>query len=385
MRPKIKHSLAVILSAFALSLLVACSSQGGHPLEPAGASLCLNIATIGQSRAGVESLLDNEKMQTLRVIVLHADGKVEHNRLYTLSGSGSESKLILLKVTPDEKKKIFLFANENSVGSVEGVGGETSGSTETLGAFFGKYPEGTGGFENAVRGLYFNPVYWDSAEEEFLPIPMSSEYELEMGKGSVERTFYVVRVATKFTINFENWRDEDVIVSGLRIKSHADRNYLMAHVNDFPDSDSYPGWIDWLKEVSEKSSENDTEAASWMTYYDLPGIAKHEVYTHGGTLTVKELDKTDPEDRKPGLTSTFFYLPESKNLKESEGTYGEQEYMLSFKVDGREDPFSFALPNLKALFRNTHVVVNITMYSKEIRFKLTLEPWVEGGRTEIEM
>lgn len=375
MRPKIKHSLAVILSAFALSLLVACSSQGGHPLEPAGASLCLNIATIGQSRAGVESLSDNEKMQTLRVIVLHADGKVEHNRLYSLSGSGSESKLILLKVTPDEKKKILLFANENSVGSVEGVEGETSVSTETLGAFFGKYPEGTGGFENAVRGLYFNPVYWDSAEEEFLPIPMSSEYVLEMGKGSVERTFYVVRVATKFTINFENWRDEDVIVSDLRIVRPADRNYLMAHVNDFPDSDSYPGWIDWLKEVSEKSSENDTEAASWMMNYDLPGVAKHEVYTHGGTLTVKELDKTD----------MVFYLPESKNLKESEVTHGEQEYMLSFKVTGREEPFSFALPNLKALFRNTHVVINIAMYTDRVLFRISVEPWDFGGRTEIDV
>lgn len=375
MRPKIKHSLAVILSAFALSLLVACSSQGGHPLEPAGASLCLNIATIGQSRTGVESLSDNEKMQTLRVIVLHADGKVEHNRLYSLSGSGSESKLILLKVTPDEKKKILLFANENSVGSVEGVEGETSGSTETLGAFFGKYPEGTGGFENAVRGLYFNPVYWDSAEEEFLPIPMSSEYVLEMGKGSVERTFYVVRVATKFTINFENWRDEDVIVSDLRIVRPADRNYLMAHVNDFPDSDSYPGWIDWLKEVSEKSSENDTEAASWMMNYDLPGVAKHEVYTHGGTLTVKELDKTD----------MVFYLPESKNLKESEVTHGEQEYMLSFKVTGREEPFSFALPNLKALFRNTHVVINIAMYTDRVLFRISVEPWDFGGRTEIDV
>ena len=42
---------------------------------------------------------------------------------------------------------------------------------------------------------------------------------------------------------------------------------------------------------------------------------------------------------------------------------GEQEYTLTIHIDGWEVPFVYKLPNLKALFRNTHVVVDITMYN----------------------
>ena len=57
-----------------------------------------------------------------------------------------------------------------------------------------------------------------------------------------------------------------------------------------------------------------------------------------------------------------FYLPESKSPK-AEATDGEQEYTLTIKINGRDEPFVCKLPNLKALFRNTHVVVDITMYN----------------------
>ena len=56
-----------------------------------------------------------------------------------------------------------------------------------------------------------------------------------------------------------------------------------------------------------------------------------------------------------------FYLPESKSPKAG-ATDGEQEYTLTIKINGKDEPFICKLPNLKALFRNTHVVVNITMY-----------------------
>ena len=59
-----------------------------------------------------------------------------------------------------------------------------------------------------------------------------------------------------------------------------------------------------------------------------------------------------------------FYLPESKNLKQEGATIvGEQEYTLSINIAGRAEPFVCKLDKLKALFRNTHLVVNITMYN----------------------
>lgn len=358
------HNIVVYLAAIALPLVVACSCQE-ESLPSYGneeATLLINLEPIGLSRASGEQIPDNEKMRSVRVVVLHdADGTVEHNRHFTLEGAQAQKK-ILLKVTPNEKKKIFLFANEESVSAVEG----TQSGNQTLTGFFQSYDENDAGFEAAVNGLYFAPDYSESR-----PIPMSSVYEIDFPvKGNFEGTFHVVRVATKFTINFRNWRGEDVTVSTLSIEKHADKNFLMAHVNDSEQNRQlFNGktWIQWLKDVSDASSENDdyatTEAAGWLKDYDLPAQADKSItYTHG-ELTVKaaSIDKNNPANSKPGEASTFFYLPESQNLKAG-ATDREQEYTLKLDIDGNNERFVYRLPNLKALFRNTNVVVNITMY-----------------------
>ena len=89
------------------------------------------------------------------------------------------------------------------------------------------------------------------------------------------------------------------------------------------------------------------------------------------------MDINNPSNSKPGVAQNipFFYLPESKNIKE-DATDGEQEYQLTIKVDGRDEPFVSTLPNLKALFRNTHVVVNITLY-KTLEIGVDVIPYSE--------
>lgn len=365
MKPNIIHSIVICLAALVLPLMVACSSQEESLLEEISeATLYLNIEPVGLTRAGTATLPDNEKMHSVRVIVLHSDGTVEHNKFYSLDGA-KEQRFILLKVTPDEKKKIYLFANEESMSEVEGVAGINS----TLSAFFDSYGEGTPGFEETVNSLYFAPDY--SAGK---PILMSSMYEIDFPeKGVVEETFYVVRVATKFMVNFMNWRGEEVIVENFTIANHADKNFLMAHVNDSEQNEQlFNGktWIDWLKEVSDASSEDDdyatTEAAGWLKDYELPEQAdKEKTYTHGRvTVGLPTVDIDNPNNSKPGVAKNIpvFYLPESKSPK-AEATDGEQEYTLTIKINGRDEPFVCKLPNLKALFRNTHVVVDITMYN----------------------
>ncbi|WP_373145259.1 hypothetical protein [Bacteroides thetaiotaomicron] len=365
MKPNIIHSIVICLAALVLPLMVACSSQEESLLEEISeATLYLNIEPVGLTRAGTATLPDNEKMHSVRVIVLHSDGTVEHNKFYSLDGA-KEQRFILLKVTPDEKKKIYLFANEESMSEVEGVAGINS----TLSAFFDSYGEGTPGFEETVNSLYFAPDY--SAGK---PILMSSMYEIDFPeKGVVEETFYVVRVATKFMVNFMNWRGEEVIVENFTIANHADKNFLMAHVNDSEQNEQlFNGktWIDWLKEVSDASSEDDdyatTEAAGWLKDYELPEQAdKEKTYTHETvTVGLPTVDIDNPNNSKPGVAKNIpvFYLPESKSPKAG-ATDGEQEYTLTIKINGRDEPFVCKLPNLKALFRNTHVVVDITMYN----------------------
>lgn len=365
MKPNIIHSIVVCLAAFTLPFMVACRREESLPDNDAEVTLYLNIGPIGQTRAGTAGLPDNEKMHSVRVIVLHNDGKVEHNRHFSLENALAE-KTILLKVTPNEKKKIFLFANEKSVSSVEGV--TVEGENKTLTAFFNSYTEGMSGFEDEVNELYFAPDY--SVEE---PIPMSSMYEIDIPeKGVVEETFYLVRAATKFTMNFMNWRGEEVTVENFSIESHADRNFLMAHVSSYPKilnletNQKYPTWIDWLKAVSDASNE-DSDAATnrfgWLTDYELPKQSTATIYTHGKVTVGKPtVDIDNPDNSKPGEASVVpvFYLPESKNLKAGAT---EQEYILTIKIAGRAEPFVCKLDKLKALFRNTHLVVNITMYN----------------------
>lgn len=381
MKPSIIHSIVACLTAFTLPFMVACGSQEeSFPpdvTETAETTLLLNIATLEGSRAETAELPDNEKMHSVRIIILHSDGTVEHNKFYALDGPMAQHS-ILLKVASDESKKVFLFANEESVDAVEG-NGSIGGS---LSSFLDSYREGSSGFESAVNSLYFAPDYTGGKN-----IPMSSFYVVEMpGQGTIEKTFYVVRVATKFTVNFLNWRGEDVRVENFSIASHADKNYLMAHVDDSQQNrDLLNGktWIEWLKDVSDASSENDsyetTEAVGWLKDYRLPESANMTVtYTHG-TVTIgkPKVDINNPSNSKPGVAQNipFFYLPESKNIKAG-ATDGEQEYQLTIKIDGRDETFVSTLPHLKALFRNTHVLVNITLY-KTLEIEVDVIPYSE--------
>lgn len=187
MKPNIIHSIVICLAAFTLPFMVACSSQEESLLEEISeATLYLNIEPVGLTRAGTATLPDNEKMHSVRVIVLHPDGTVEHNRHFSLEGAQAQ-KTILLKVTPNEKKKIYLFANEESVSTVEGA--TVKDENQTLTAFFNSYTEGMSGFEAAVNNLYFAPDYSVGS-----PIPMSSMYEidfLEKGISTGRFTWYV--------------------------------------------------------------------------------------------------------------------------------------------------------------------------------------------------
>lgn len=370
MRTDIKQYVTVWLAALLTLLPASCRSDGPEP-DGQEATLLLNIGTLGGTRAGTADLPDNEKINSLRVIILHQDGKVEHNRHYS-PGDAQAQRQIILKVTPDERKRIYLFSNEESVSRVEGAvaGGVAQPS---LTEFLAGYREGTAGFADAVADVWFAPDY-----SETKPIPMSSMYEIDFpAGGNFSGEFHLVRVATKFNVNFRNMRGDAVRVREFSISKHSDGNFLLAHVDNternrqlFNVSEATWtewSWIHWLKRVSDASSADDsyaeTEAAGWLLDYRLPAQADGEkVFSFTTPVDVgpAEFNDSDPGDVKPGTASGVFYLPESRNLKAG-ATDGEQEYTMSVSIDGVADPFVFALPNLKALFRNTNVIVNITL------------------------
>lgn len=362
------------MTVWAMLSLASCdrTDAGDQPAGDGNTLLVLRVGTIGQTRAVADS--DNERMHSLRIVVVKANGEVEVNDSWTLANP-SEEEIYTLPVSPGEKKKVFLFANEGSVANI--IKGMTA-TEQSLSQFFSSYAVGTLGFETAVNQVCFAPDYSNDT-----PIPMSSVYEIDIPAGAknIEKTMYVVRVATKWTVTFENWRDGLVTVKSFSIGNFADKNYLMAHVGDSDKNNTlftgYSSWMDWLKDVSDKSNidpDNPTaDASGWLQDYDMPASA-----THAGTYTCPEefslsalIPATGEDAPKPGTHVLGFYQPESKRLKAGEPDDGEQEYTMRLTLlaagENKDREFEQALPNVRALFRNTHVQLSIRFDGKGLQ------------------
>lgn len=348
-------------------MLTACNRGFADGLSLDARTVMLGVTTevLGSARDGAGSELpDIEKMSTLRIVVLHPDGTVEHNRFIDFGGSMQSEYTRFLEVRPNEKKSIFLIANEISISS-------------DLHAALEAYTTGKQGFGEAVGGVSFVPDY-------SRPLPMSSVYEVEIGDVGRECRFYLVRAAAKFTFRFTNRRSGAVAVNSIAVSDIADETYLMprkiAPTMMFRESEQSPleelYWIDWLKRVSDESQQNPDDKGladrrGWIFDYDIPKTAHRSV-------TVQAPDDFrvaglvyDMGVPRPG-TAVFpaFFLPESKSLKADSGSYGEQEYFMTLSMtDSSNETKTFRCPfdNLKSLFRNTHVTVDILLHEKGIQ------------------
>ena len=98
------------------------------PIVNLSFSVVVHDAADNSSRSSVVTIPDKdnffegvdskyEKIRTLRVIILHQDDEtVEHNKVFTLSEDGDvRYDYMKFKVRGGEKKRIYLFANEQSI------------------------------------------------------------------------------------------------------------------------------------------------------------------------------------------------------------------------------------------------------------------------------
>lgn len=376
MRELLRHTVRWVSAFLLVWLPTACGTEAG-PEEGAAAGdgtvmLVLNTGLIGSPHAGEAGWPEHEKMKTLRIVVLHPQGTVEYNQCVDFGQNlQTEYRRQLIRVKQNEKKTIYLIANETSITDLK----------EELDAFH----EGSGGFKEKLDEIIFAPD-GDS------PLPMSAAYELEVKEESQECQFYLVRAATKFTFRFRNFRDGAVRVNSISVSDIAGTMYLMAHKQNrtmsFWEADGSEGelfWIDWLKRVSDESQANpdDKDLADrrgWITDYDIPPTTSGDVTQHAPQNFRVPASTTDQGVPEPG-TAVFpvFYLPESKHLRQPDGgAYGEQAYAMTLDLtDDRNEhkTFSFPFDNLKALFRNTNVVVDVTIYQKKIVVQLV--PYAE--------
>lgn len=369
------RGVAASLAAAALTALAACSGGEASPADDDAmeATLCLNVEQLTASRADLASLDDNEKMHSVRVVILRPDGTVEHNCHYSLSDAAT-SRYIILKVHTGERKTIYFFANEESVAAVEGA---SAGATSLTG-FLDSYPAGApAGFASEVAGLYFAPDYV-AADGSLRPIPMSSAYEVDMPLAdNFSGTFYVVRVATKFVVNFTSWRATPTLVDAVGMECHARKNFLMAAVEPTKRNENllagYATWVDWLKDVADASSPTDKgyNVSNWLIDYGMPaGEASATVYRSPSSIAVPKA-----ANDVAGTAQFTFYLPESKHIR-ADAANGEQDYQLTVSVtDLNAGTFYCPLTGLDALFRNTEVIVNITLNDHSIAAEVDARPY----------
>ena len=331
------------------------------------AILVLRTGLLDQTRASdrVNDAVDNpvEYMYTLRIVILHENGTVEHNMYIDFGEIPQTECYRIFKVTRNEIKKIYLIANEENAST------DLHEQLETL-------TTGNTTFASIVDNFVFIPDYKN-------PIPMSSVYDVPVkAENLVEREFYLVRAATKFAFRFTNKRKSKVSIDAIHISDIAGATYLIPHKREplfmsFDDESLY--WINWLKKVADESqqSPDDVELADrrgWIQAYDIPSETSHQEVTVNGPLEVPSMTGDQPGK----AVFPVFYLPESKKLKAGSATYGEQEYTLKLDMseNGKELSFTKTFPNLKALFRNTHVLVDITFTEKD-EVKVQVVPYAE--------
>lgn len=331
------------------------------------AILVLRTGLLDQTRVSdrVNDAVDNpvEYMYTLRIVILHENGTVEHNMYIDFGEIPQTECYRIFKVTRNETKKIYLIANEENAST------DLHEQLETL-------TTGNTTFASIVDNFVFIPDYKNS-------IPMSSVYDVPVkAENLVEREFYLVRAATKFAFRFTNKRKSKVSIDAIHISDIAGATYLIPHKREplfmsFDDESLY--WINWLKKVADESqkSPDDVELADkrgWIQAYDIPSETSHQEVTVNGPLEVPSMTGDQPGK----AVFPVFYLPESKKLKAGSATYGEQEYTLKLDMseNGKELSFTKTFPNLEALFRNTHVLVDITFTEKD-EVKVQVVPYAE--------
>ena len=399
-----KKILTFILPLLATVLSQSCVLENINNDEPKQGTddehtmLVLHIMKLdGAGKVVDETDNINEIVKDLRIIIINEKGEIESNDLITsdefLSDGDSNELYYLFKVLEPGKRKFYMFANEGSVTDLEGT------ENVSLSSYLAGISVGSNAseFESVINSVWFKPSYKLDGNE--IALPYSSFYELDMKAGlRYEQPIYLVPVATKICFNFFNNREYQVNVTGLGISSVADTNFLMGQPAKEEQTKIYNGeflyWIDWLAKVSEESNKYPdfipnvgfNEQNGWILNYNLPSAASHSEKKF--IDADNEKDFIEIEGRKvvtggspiPGTkTLPYCYLPESSFFQSSKSL--QQEYFLNINLEDRNpdvdkvEPVSVPLSNIKALFRNTRVIINVNFNEGTDEIYVEIRSW----------
>ncbi len=128
----------IVILWLATLFIAGCSQASDEGFSGSMVNLDINVSLSDVSvpaTKGVDgyegAASKEEKIQTLRIIVVHPNGIVEHNRLLSLSQAAEVYKSATFKVAGKETKQIYLFVNEGLT-TKKNVVPESSVSSEKL-------------------------------------------------------------------------------------------------------------------------------------------------------------------------------------------------------------------------------------------------------------
>lgn len=333
-----------------------------------------------------------EIVKSLRIIIVDGQtGRIETTEYASLENVAN--KELDYKSTMNVTsglKRVYVIANEESISeySNERIDGTDIDTKESIKVRLDGFIAGNDGFEEFINSLYFEPDYKN-------PLPLTCMYELDLKQETETRELYLVPVAVKFKINFYNYRNENVVFKEVSIEQIADKNYLMANVDEESKTIKGKYWIDWLKEVSEASTAhpdlNDTNDSNdkvnenwgWLTGYNLPKQAEHKscnLFAGDKTWEVPyQKNETAGTADAGTLSKGPFFLPESKNLSNPQNPQSPQKYAIKFVVapttTEEEKVFTRELPGLTALFRNTFLYIDVDLDSGAEYIYVEIKAW----------
>lgn len=367
----------------------------------------LRIAPLYEYERSAESV---EIIKSLRIILTDKDGKLKANRYVSLTDEYAtflELPQTLEFETTTGLNHVYVIANEESVENYSIEGEANTDNQKSLSERLNSFFEGNSSVGDFLNSIYFEPDYSK-------PIPQSSYYELNVKETTNvtepinEFKVYLVNVATKFELNFYNYRNEPVTFKSISIDKIADQNYLMARIDQedlfktVEEDDSQPKeywWVDWLKAVADDTNDhpnldntddsNDliNDKWGWLKGYHLPNAAKHDnAYILAPDDDSWTVEKSTPQTGKapePGKLEGKgpFYFPESKYIPEGEKS---QVYLMNFTIlttngtETEEKIFQSELGYVTTLFRNTFITVNIELYSGQILIYVEIGKWKEN-------
>lgn len=346
---------AVCLLLLAL-LPASCIMDDYAPKGTASVTMTFTTRAIsnGTTRA-VGDLLDNEQMQTLRVIVARESGEILYNVKYDIEDNETSKTITFSELTVNkngENFKFYAIANEGG---------------------FLNTSESLDGTSVDLTGLYNRVLTGGFAEKTTLPQVGYRVIEVKPQESGIQKeTMKLDFPAGKIQLTFVNETGKEVTLSDVKVPSVAPNQAYLFYHGQTPTGTTLTGDVDFGDITVFSGTESNPTSYSEYRYI-YPGAAgegKYKLTATWGDKTFEELLKTT--DAPNGISSILRnnLLNIVVTLK-SGGGFGvkcevkdweDVQYDYTLSDDGQ---FTITEPNAKEFIYDTGKKAIATQYSTE--------------------